>query len=157
MLAKIERWIDQTLSNYSDKALSCSVFSSAFKGFYSPQILENCFFVVLDDIPKPDFPELHEAGLGDFINMDVQGITYKNTYFIKKGYENDLEFHFHELVHVQQWHYLGAQNFVSRYIQEINQHGYQEAPLEQMAYGLGAYFSAKNPAIDIPAYVQSKI
>ena len=157
MLAKIEQWIDQVLSDYSGKALSCSVFSNAFTGFYSPATLENCFFVIVDKIPKPDFPELHEAGLGGFIDMDVHGITYKNTYFIKRGYENDLALHFHELVHVQQWQHLGAQGFIGRYIQELHQHGYDDAPLEKMAYALDAYFSAQNEAFDIPTYVQQKI
>lgn len=31
---------------------------------------------------------------------------------------------------------LGAAGFVARYLAEIAQHGYRQAPLEQMAYGL---------------------
>ena len=156
MLAKIEQWIDQVLSDYSEKALSCSVFSNVFTGFYSPETLESCFFVIVDEIPKPDFPELREAGLDGFIDMNLHAITYKNTYFIKRGYENDLALHFHELVHVQQWKCLGGQGFISRYIQELHQHGYDDAPLERMAYALDAYFSAQNEAFDIPKYVQQK-
>jgi hypothetical protein len=157
MLAKIEKWIDQVLADYSDNALPCSVFSKAFTGFYFPEALENSFFVIVDKIPKPDFPELHEAGLSGFINMDVNGITYKNTYFIKRGYENNLALHFHELVHVQQWRHLGAQSFISRYIQELYEYGYDDAPLEKMAYLLESDFKTKQQPFDIPDYVQNKI
>lgn len=157
MLIKIEQWIDQVLSEHSGKAQACNVFSKVFQGFYSSEALENCFFVIVDKIPKPDFPEIYEAGFGGFISMDVDGITYKNTYFIKRGYENDLALHFHELVHVQQWRYLGAQGFLQRYMQEYEEYGYDEMPLEMMAYSLESSFKEKGKPFDIHAYVQSQI
>jgi len=30
-------------------------------------------------LPKADFPELRQAGFGSFIDMDLEGITYKNS------------------------------------------------------------------------------
>jgi hypothetical protein len=75
-------------------------------------------------IPKPDFLELREMNLGDFIDMDVQGITYKNTYYILPHSVNDLSLHFHELVHVAQCSELGAIAFMQCYINEIQTHGY---------------------------------
>lgn len=53
-----------------------------FKGFYSLEFLQQAYFVIVDEIPKPHFPELRHLGLGDFIDMDVNGITYKNTYYV---------------------------------------------------------------------------
>ena len=41
--------------------------------------MRGSYFVVVDNIPKPNFPELREAGLDDFIDLEVNGITYKNT------------------------------------------------------------------------------
>ncbi|MDX1538361.1 hypothetical protein [Arsukibacterium sp.] len=157
MLDNIEKWIDETLEKYSRERTSCEVFAEKFTGFYPVEFLNSCYFVVVDEIPKPDFPELHEMGLTDFIEMDVDGITYKNTYFIKKGFETDYRLHFHELVHVLQWQLLGAQSFIQRYIQEINMHGYRNAPLEKMAYGLDSYFAAGQKPANIPAFVQMKI
>lgn len=157
MIDKIEQWIDQTLKNYSNKIVSCECFSSYFVGFYSSEFLSRCYYVVVEDIPKPDFPELRHAGLGNFIDMEIDGITYKNTYFIKKGKENNLTLHFHELVHVLQWQYLGAKVFISRYVSEIQQYGYRDAPLEKMAYTLDNHFKKRGRVFNIPNYVKQRI
>jgi hypothetical protein len=96
-------------------------------------------------------------GLGDFINLDVDGITYKDTYYIKQHCADNLRLHFHELVHVAQWKQLGAVNFIQRYINEINYYGYSKAPLEAMAYLCDAHFSKGGDKVDIPSYVSKKI
>jgi len=157
VLDEIEQWIDRTLADFAAHRVSCEVLLPHFSGFYSPGFLRGSYFVVVDVIPKPDFPELRQAGLGDFIDMDVHGITYKNTYFIKKGFEQSLRLHFHELVHVLQWNYLGPSKFIERYIEELNQFGYDDAPLEAMAYSLDADFSEEKEAFDIEKYVEQKI
>jgi len=157
MIDKINIWIEETLKSYSNHAVSCEQFSSQFKGFYSTEFLSSSYFVVVDQLPKPDFPELRQAGFGDFIDMDAVAITYKNTYFVKKGFEADLELHFHELVHVVQWQNLGAPLFIARYMKEISCVGYRNAPLEKMAYDLQATFSLKKSKLDVLSYVQSHI
>ncbi len=157
MLNKIDNWIDQTLKNYSDKAVSCEMFCSQFNGYYPANFLSNSYYVVIDQLPKPDFPELRQAGFGSFIDMDLEGITYKNTYFIKKGYEGDIALHFHELVHVLQWQNLGAVPFIKRYMEEILRFGYRNAPLEKMAYDLQDHFSMKKEPLSVLSYVQNKI
>lgn len=89
--------------------------------------------------------------------MEVSGITYKNTYYLDKNYANDLRLHFHELVHVAQWNLIGARNFITRYIEEILSYGYNDAPLENMAYNLDNYYHQGGKPIDILGYVQSKM
>ena len=157
MLNKIDNWIDQTLKNYSDQAVSCEKFCSQFNGFYPSDFLSNSYYVAIDQLPKPDFPELRQAGFGSFIDMDSVGITYKNTYFIKKGYEGDIALHFHELVHVLQWQNLGAVLFIQRYMEEIIRFGYRNAPLEKMAYDLQDHFSMKKEPLSVLNYVQNEI
>jgi len=157
VIDKINLWVDQTLKNYAGQAVSCESFSSQFEGFYPTEFLSNSYYIVIDKLPKPDFPELRKAGFGDFIDMDAAAITYKNTYFVKKGFEADLELHFHELVHVVQWQNLGAPLFIARYMKEISYVGYRNAPLEKMAYELQGYFSMKKKPLDILSYVQSRI
>lgn len=157
MLDKINDWIDQTLDDHSNEKVSCECFSSQFKGFYPSEFLEKSYFVVVNQVPMPDFPELRQAGLGDFIDADVYGITYKNIYFIKKGQENDLAIHFHELVHVLQWQILGAAKFIDRYMEEILIFGYENAPLENMANALEECFTKKTAPFNIPNYVLQKI
>ena len=140
MLEQIENWIDATNLKYSSQKVSCDKFSNEFYGFYSSEFLKNAYYVVVDQIPKPDFAGLREMGLGDFVDMDAAGITYKNTYF-------------HELVHVAQWLKLGPDAFIMRYISEIQHVGYNDAPLEKMAYALDTQFASKGNKIDVLRHV----
>lgn len=157
MLDKINDWIDQTLEIHANDRISCKCLSSQFKGFYSTEFLEKSYFVVVNQIPKPDFIALRQSGLGDFIDMDASGTTYKNTYFIKQGQEDNLDIHFHELVHVLQWENLGSMGFISRYMEEILKFGYEGAPLEKMAYALENHFTKRREPFSISNYVQQKI
>ena len=157
MLQKINEWIDQTIAAFSNQKQSCAKFTSEFSGFFSNEFLSNCYFVIVNEIPKPNFPELYQAGLGDFINMKMAGITYKNTYFIRSSSANDRSIHFHELVHVLQWEILGAEGFIQRYITEIQNYGYTSAPIEIMAYALQNHFVNNHTPINILEYVQQKL
>ena len=153
MLEQIENWIDSTNLKYSSQKVSCDKFSNEFYGFYPTEFLKNAYYVVVDQIPKPDFAGLREMGLGDFVDMDAAGITYKNTYYILPHVATNLRVHFHELVHVAQWLELGADAFMLRYISEIQRVGYQHAPLEKMAYALDEQFASRGKKIDVPKYV----
>ena len=157
MLNRIEEWIDLTNESFSGQRQSCALFAHNFAGFYSEEFLSNSYFVIVDSIPKPDFPELRQAGLGDFLDMEVQGITYKNTYYIVPSVAQNLRLHFHELVHVAQWKTLGAIGFLQRYISEVQSVGYNEAPLEKLAYAFDYHFSQDGQTIDVPSYVENQI
>ncbi|WP_431687075.1 hypothetical protein [Hahella sp. NBU794] len=153
MLEKINAWIDDTNRKNYDRRHACTEFAQAFAGFYSSEFLASAYFVVTDDIPRPDFPELRQMGFGAFIDMPVNGTTYKDTYYIRSSAVSELRVHFHELVHVVQWRELGALNFIQRYMKEILTCGYANAPLEIMAYDLDKRYGAKVDAFDIPEYV----
>nr|WP_212752656.1 hypothetical protein [Vibrio sp. B4-6] len=157
VLNRIEEWIDLTNERFSSQRQSCMLFAREFAGFYSEKFLADSYFVIVDSIPKPDFPELHEVGLGHFLDMEVQGITYKNTYYIVPSSAQNLRLHFHELVHVAQWKTLGAIGFLQRYITEVQSVGYNEAPLEKLAYGFDLHFSQGGQKVDVPSYVENKI
>lgn len=157
MLDKINGWIDHTIENYSNQKVSCGCFAAHFKDFYSPEFLSQSYYVIVPQLPKPDFPELRQAGFGNLIDTDFNGITYKNTYFIKNGKENSLKLHFHELVHVLQWQTLGAKAFINRYMDEILRYGYEDAPLEKMAFALEEHFVKGGKPFNIYRHVQEKI
>lgn len=157
MLNIIEEWIDLTNERFFNQRQSCELFTRDFAGFYSEEFLSNSYFVVVDSIPKPEFPEIRQAGLSDFLDMEVQGITYKNTYYIVPRVAQDLRLHFHELVHVAQWKTLGTIGFLQRYISEVQSVGYNEAPLEKLAYAFDRHFSQGGKKVDVPSYVESKI
>ena len=149
LLNKVEQWIDQTNTAYSEQRVCCSCFADKFEGFYQASFLQQSYFVVVDSIPKPDFPELQLLGLNGFINISVAGITYKDTYYILPQSTDDLRLHFHELVHIAQWKHLGAIPFMQRYIDEIQNWGYEDAPLEKMASAFDMHFSQNGEKIDV--------
>jgi len=69
--------------------------------------------------------------------MPWDGVTYKGTFFVRAGQQTE-SLYFHELVHVVQWERLGVDNFLLAYAIGLLQHGYQQSPLEQMAFQLQA-------------------
>ncbi len=156
MIDQIEQWIDQTNTAFIEQRICCDCFTQNFKGFYSASFLQNSFFVVVDKIPKPDFPELRHMGLGGFVDIPLTGITYKNTYYILPNAISNKRLHFHELVHVAQWEKLGADKFIERYIREILSYGYDQSPLEIMAYSLAKHFANGGNKIDIPSLILEK-
>lgn len=153
MLEIIEEWIHQINASHEASKESCSIFQNQFSGYYSPNFLKSAHFVVVEKIPKPDFPELREAGLGQFIDTNFDGITYDDTYYIQRPAAQDLRLHFHELVHVLQWRYLTPSGFIKRYITEIQKHGYHKAPLEKMAYSLEMHYQGQGKRFDIEEHV----
>jgi len=157
VIDQIEKWIFQVNSNHRQERQSCSVLHDCFNGFYSPQLLDSAYFVVTDDIPKPDFPQLRDLGLGDFIDMKVRGVTYHDTYYVAKHAAEDVDLHFHELVHVLQWKELGIQGFITRYTQEILSFGYDNAPLENMAYSLQERFGKNKQHFNVEQFVRDNI
>ncbi|KQA12395.1 hypothetical protein XM60_17575 [Vibrio cholerae] len=89
--------------------------------------------------------------------MDVDGITYKNLYFVKPHMASNLALHVHELVHVAQWSMLGVQGFITRYISEVSSLGYNNAPLELMAYEIDNKFQNGTEVFDILGIVKQRI
>jgi hypothetical protein len=82
--------------------------------------------------------------------MAFDGITFRDTYFLRQGCASEAV-HFHELVHVVQWSRLGVDNFPLAYGVGLLQYGYEQSPLEQMAYRLQLEFERGAP---LPQLVQ---
>lgn len=153
MLDFLESWIDDANKSHQSVRRSCSIFQEYFKDYYTPEFLNSSYFVVVERLPIPDLPVLRNAGLGDFIDMDFNGITYKNTYYVLPRAAQELRLHFHELVHVLQWRELTAKGFIKRYVEEYKLFGYRKAPLEKMAYGLDERFIKGETPFDVEEYV----
>ncbi|EKE69553.1 hypothetical protein [Gallaecimonas xiamenensis] len=155
MIPLISQWITDTNLANLHRRQPCSRFAKAFAGFYPPAFLDQAYYVVTEHLPKPDFPALRDAGLGDFIDMPAAAITYQDTYYITPEAMGSLRTHFHELVHVVQWQQLGLAGFIQRYLWELSQYGYRASPLEEMAYDLDAHFGRQGQPLDVQERVQS--
>jgi hypothetical protein len=150
MIEKIEQWIDELLVNYSEQKVSCLTLPDSVTSFFNKEFLSQSFFVTTTDIPKPYFAS-NIPGASDFLSMQAQGITYKNTYFLLPG--SSLSTHVHELVHVAQWSFLGGAGFIESYIDGVQKYGYRDSPLEEMAYSIQHQFESGSPSFDVPSHV----
>ena len=93
-------------------------------------------------VARVPFPPVSQLGLREFSAIEMislTGVTYKDTFFVCNGQQRD-SLYFHELVHVVQWDRLGVDNFLLAYAVGLLQHGYEQSPLEQMAFELQARF-----------------
>ena len=83
--------------------------------YYSPEILSLAKVIVIDRVPVPPLSAMGLAEFAEFEQTSFDGITYKDTYFIRKDHAGDEFIHFHELVHVIQWRELGVEAFLLAY------------------------------------------
>jgi hypothetical protein len=106
---------------------------------YSEELLETTRVVITDSIC---YPPLDQFGLGEFKTLSEipwSGITFNDIYFLRRDVEYPA-LHFHELVHVVQYRRLGIERFLWAYSVGIALHGYEDSPLEKMAYDLQLEF-----------------
>ena len=80
---------------------------------------------------------------------EAGGITFKDTYFVRHRLAADEGLHFHELIHVVQWRYLGPERFLAAYAAgHLGAGGYRDNPLEAIAHALQARFEAGGAPFD---------
>lgn len=139
-LPGVKKWIDQTLQDHANAArqVSHSPFPR-LQEHYPQDLLSRARVVVVARVP---FPPLSRLGLPEFRSMEemlLDGVTYKDTFFVCAAQQSD-SLYFHELVHVVQWDRLGVDKFLLAYGVGLIQHEYEKSPLEQMAYELQERF-----------------
>ena len=98
------------------------------------------------------------AGFDEFENLDADGITYLDSFFVRHGHERDESLHFHELVHVVQWQHLGPDQFIMAYaLGHSLCGGYDTNPLEVMAYVMQTCFDQQVRGFDVAAIVRVEL
>ena len=155
-LPHIRDWIDQTLQNHSNAAtpVSQSRFSR-LQDHYPDSLLARARVVA---VPRVPFPPVSQLGLPEFRDMEtmpMDGVTYKDIFFVRIGQQRD-SLYFHELVHVVQWDRLGVDNFLLAYAIGLLQHGYQQSPLEQMAFHLQAGFDQQRVPENLVEFINQR-
>jgi len=95
---------------------------------------EDVRILSVPQIPKPDHPRVRDlAEKVGLLTPDTRGLTAVHGVIVRSDCVNDLRLLAHEFVHVEQYERLGMESFLLEYIQQLNEHGYQEAPFEQEA------------------------
>lgn len=139
-LPALRHWIDDLLATYYPESTPVSLqgFQKIPRYFPGP-LLEETRVATVAKVP---FPPLGQFGLDAFSDMEqmpIVGITYNDTFFVHERHRTESLF-FHELVHVVQWKRLGVEPFLLAYGAGLLQFGYENSPLEQMAYDLQRAF-----------------
>lgn len=139
----LREWIDKTFSSHANEAKMVGDLNfPRLSKYFELSTLQAAKVVRLPRVP---FPPLQQWGLGNkfsaFEQGDFDGITYLDTFFIKETKSKDEALHFHELVHIVQWRELGEKDFLFRYANGLEKHGYDDSPLENMAYSMQDQFS----------------
>ena len=161
-LPEARLWIDRQLAAHQAKARS--VASYAFKQLprhYSPDLLATAKVVEIEHVPMLPLSELGLTEFAEFEAGQYAGITFKNTYFAMPDEAASEALHFHELVHVIQWGYLGVDGFLMAYslgyLQATGADKYRGNPLEAMAYELQDRFERGTLSGDVQREVQARL
>ena len=99
-------------------------------------------------------------GLGRFETFErgnFHGVTYIDRYFIKRTVVTEEALHFHELIHVIQWRLLGPEGFLRAYANGLEEFGYENSPLEKMAYDAEASFKRSFAIFDAEKFVSERL
>jgi hypothetical protein len=139
-LPEVRQWIDQFLNVHTDRAYAISTLAfTRLPTCFPRELLERTKVVMVARVP---FPPVDQFGLPELAHMQQRsfdGITFKDTFFLRQGHESEA-LHFHELVHVIQWAKLDIDKFLLAYGFGLFRFGYEQSPLEQMAYFLQRSF-----------------
>ena len=137
----VHTWIGETLASHSNAAKPVS--SQGFvrlPRYFSAKLLASTKFITIDKIPMPPLSKMGLTRFAQFESGDFDGVTYLDTFFLKRGRATDERLYFHELIHIVQWSLLGPERFLATYADGLEKYGYRDSPLEVMAYNAEATF-----------------
>jgi len=144
-LPQLRHWIDALLAEHASTARSVESFGfERLQGYFPVALLQAARVATVTNIP---FPPVAEFGVPEFLGMStmpLRGITFGHMFFVLDSELSD-SVCFHELIHVIQWQALGAGDFLLTYGLGILQHGYDQSPLEAIAYEAQTLFAAGTP------------
>jgi hypothetical protein len=137
----VAQWVDGLLHGHAKgmKPLERDI-KQTLSPYYPQSLLDDARVVVVRTCPSIPFEAfgINNPGLPD--GSLAAGITFLNTYFMKKPYAEHRAIHCHEMVHVVQWKILGAKAFIAAYAQGLLSKGYRDSPLEENAYDVESRF-----------------
>jgi hypothetical protein len=155
---QVYEWIRQTL--FSSVAKARTVDSAGFSRlplYFSLELLSTTKFVVVDQVPVPPLSAMGLKQFADFERGNWDGITYLDTFFVRRSRASDERLYFHELIHVLQWHLLGPERFLAAYADGLETLGYHKSPLEIMAYDAENAFVTVAQPFDAEKHVKDQL
>jgi hypothetical protein len=157
-LPLIKNWITSTLEKYSSESKPLSEFKfNRLPLYYSETVLSSAKVVPVNRVPIPPLTALGLTQFKNFEDGNYVGITFKDTYFLVRNQIFNESLHFHELVHMIQWKYLGIDKFLIIYGIGLLQNGYSSSPLELIAYKHQKLFEQKIKPYDVEKNIKDEI
>ena len=141
-IPQIWEWMQETITHHSHHAMPVERYGfTRLSKCFSSQTIQSAKVVEVDGlVPRPPLKAMGLAAFAAFEETDFAGITFGQTYFLKRAQATSEALHFHELVHVVQWTRLGPVGFLTLYAKGLAKYGYENSPLEKVAYGLQERF-----------------
>ena len=151
-------WIRQTLSVHEQGAKAvASLGFPRLSRYFGNELLTSAKVVVIDRVPMPPLSAMGLSRFAEYEHGDYEGITYLDTFFVKRRSAAAERLHFHELIHVIQWRLLGPEAFLATYAAGLETFGYRDSPLETMAYNAEASFCLSDQFFDAEKLVAEQL
>jgi hypothetical protein len=155
---KLRAWIQKTLEFYEENAKPvASMHFVRLPLYFGHSLLESTKFIAIDRLPMPPLSAMGLSRFTDFEQGDFNGVTYLDRYFTKQSVVTEEAIHFHELIHVIQWRLLGPEDFLAAYADGLDEFGYENSPLEKMAYNAEASFKRSFRIFDAEKFVAEQL
>ena len=155
---KLQAWIQKTLATYEiDAQPIASMRFARLPLYFDHTSLEAARFIPIDRVPTPPLAAMGLHRFAAFEQGDFNGVTYLDRYFIKRPVVTEEALHFHELIHVAQWRLLGPESFLTAYANGLDEFGYENSPLEKMAYDAEASFRRSSVIFDADKFVAERL
>jgi len=156
-LPDARKWIDHYVEAHAHLAVPVAElgFGRLSQYFYQNR-LSTSKAVKVDRVQVPPLSKMGLPYFTDFEETTFTGITYMNTFFLAPPVHNCESTHFHELIHVAQWDVLGPDLFLMVYAVGLLALGYEDSPLERMAYELQREFEAGRSIPQLELQVREK-
>jgi hypothetical protein len=155
---KVQAWIQKTLAAYEKDAQPiASMHFARLPLYFDYDLLETAKFILIDQVPMPPLSAMGLDRFAAFEQGNFNGVTYLDRYFIKRTVVIEEALHFHELIHVIQWRLLGPEGFLRAYANGLDEFGYENSPLEKMAYDAEASFKRSSAIFDAEKFVAERL
>jgi hypothetical protein len=155
---KVQAWIQKTLAAYEKDAQPiASMHFARLPLYFDYDLLETVKFIPINQVPMPPLSAMGLDRFAAFEQGNFHGVTYLDRYFIKRTVVTEEALHFHELIHVIQWRLLGPEGFLAAYANGLDEFGYENSPLEKMAYDAEALFKQSSAIFDAKKFVMKRL
>jgi len=156
-LNKVKAWINTTLKQYNS-CLTVKDFDFArLSQYFSDQILRKTKVAIVDQCPVPPLEEYGVPDLAGSMLQNPDGMTWRDTFFVRHNAKNQEVIFFHELIHIIQWELLGEDRFMIAWAVAMLTYGYLSNPLETMAYRHQNIFINSNAPYDVALEIKSEL